>query len=80
MKEWTQLLQEIAGNSVYDATNVDGISFVAGNDVNINGNYEYGFVAGNIVDVKGKYQKDVFVFGNMVSFSNEFSVASSKAA
>ncbi len=64
-----------AGNSVYDATNVDGISFVAGNDVNINGNYEYGFVAGNIVDVKGKYQKDVFVFGNMVSFSNEFSVA-----
>lgn len=64
-----------AGNNVYDATKVDGISFVAGNDVNINGNYEYGFVAGNIVDVRGKYQKDVFVFGNMVSFSNEFSVA-----
>lgn len=56
-----------AGNNVYDNTNVNGISFVAGNSVNLSGNYNYGFVAGNIIDIKGSYQNDLFVAGNFVS-------------
>lgn len=64
----------IAGNLVDMIGNVDGIGFVAGNTVNLNGDLEYAFVAGNSVNINGKVLKSAYVAGNLISFSKDTTI------
>lgn len=57
----------IAGNNVTSEAVIDGISFVAGNEVNLNGKSSYGFFAGNNVNVNEEIEKDLFVAGNGIT-------------
>lgn len=61
----------IAGNLVDVLGNIDGIGFVAGNTVNINGELEYGFVAGNNISINGNIGKSIYVAGNKIIISND---------
>lgn len=60
-------LRLVAGSKVTTKSVIDGISFAAGNEVNIYGNASYGFYAGNNVNVNGTIEKDVFVAGNNIN-------------
>jgi cytoskeletal protein CcmA (bactofilin family) len=57
----------IADNTINNEENVNGLAFLAGNNVNINGTYSYGMFAGNNVDIKGTINNDLFVAGNNVA-------------
>lgn len=61
----------IAGNRVTSNADIDGISFVAGNDVSVNGRTTYGFYAGNSVTINEAVEKDLFVAGNSVTIGND---------
>ena len=57
----------VAGNKVTDASIVDGLTFVAGNSLEITGKHTYGLYAGNDIVVKGTIDKDLFVAGNKIT-------------
>ncbi len=59
----------LAGNLVDILGNIDGIGFIAGSTVNVNGNMEYGFVAGKDVTVNGNIQKSIYIAGSNIQFS-----------
>ena len=67
-------------SSFFAATNIDdnslitGPAFMAGNQLRLNGKYEYGFHAGNGVTINGTYDKDLFAAGNVVTVSEEAKV------
>ena len=56
-----------AGNSITNKAIVNGLSFVAGNEVSLEGESEYGFYAGNIITINENIKKDVFVAGNSIT-------------
>ena len=56
----------VAGNKVTNKADVDGLSFVAGNEVDLEGSAPYGFYAGNIVTINERVGRDIFVAGNTV--------------
>jgi len=60
-----------AGQSVDDASTVNGIGWFAGNIINLDGIYDYGIVAGNAIRVNGAYSNDLFIAGNTVSIEND---------
>ncbi len=64
----------IAGNIVDIIGNIDGIGFIAGNDVKVNGTLEYGFIAGNSINVNGKLNKSIYAAGNQITFSKDANV------
>lgn len=55
-----------AGNNVTDKSLITGPAFVAGNQLELSGQYEYGFLAGNGVKINGTYDKDLFAAGNSI--------------
>ena len=55
-----------AGSNVESKSTVNGLSFVAGANVNVSGLKEYGFFAGETVKVKADIEKDLFAAGNTV--------------
>ena len=57
----------VAGNRVDKKSNVDGISFVAGNEVILEGSSTYGLFAGNTLSVKERIEKDLFIAGNGIN-------------
>ena len=61
----------VAGNTVNNKATIDGLSFVAGNNVFGLGNLTYGFYAGNIVNINDRVAKDLFVAGNYVTIGSE---------
>lgn len=61
----------LAGNLVDILGNIDGIGFIAGNTVNVNGDMEYCFVAGKDVTVNGSIQKSVYIAGRNVKLSKD---------
>ena len=63
-----------AGNMVTSKSNVNGLSFVAGANVDVSATKEYGFFAGETVKVNGKVEKDLFAAGNTVIIGNESSI------
>ena len=63
-----------AGNIVTSKSNVNGLSFIAGSNVDITGNKEYGFFAGETVKVNGIIEKDLFAAGNTVTISKDANV------
>ncbi len=64
----------IAGNLVDIIGNIDGIGFIAGNTVSVNGEVEYGFVAGNKVNVNGTVKKNIYVAANDITLSKDAKV------
>ena len=63
-------LRLAAGNRVVTKATVDGLSFVAGNDVTFEGNVSYGFYGGNNITIAGTINKDAFIAGNSITISN----------
>ena len=57
----------VAGNIVTDKASVNGLSFVAGNEVTLEGTSEYGFYAGNILTINENITKDAFIAGNSIT-------------
>ena len=64
----------IAGQLVDIVGNIDGIGFIAGKDVNVNGSIEYGFVAGENVNIKNKTEKSLFVAGKSIIFDKNANI------
>ena len=56
----------IAGNVIDLLGNIDGIGFIAGNDVNINGTLEHGFIAGKTINVNGIIEKSAYIAGQKI--------------
>ena len=56
----------VAGNQIVSKAQVNGLSLIAGNEVSIDGTYEYGFYAGNSITVNGTIEKDAFIAGNSI--------------
>src|SRR5574344_582013 len=61
----------VANENVNYDKKVNGIGFIAGNNVTINGETEYGFYAGNNVIIKDTINKDLFVAGNTINVSKD---------
>jgi len=60
-----------AGMDLKDQSKVKGIGFLAGNTLNIDGQYEFGVHLGNMVTISGAYEKDLFVAGNFVTIEKD---------
>lgn len=63
-----------AGNIITSSSNVNGLSFVAGANVNVSGTKEYSFVAGETVQLNGTIEKDVFAAGNAVIIGKDANI------
>lgn len=61
-----------AGNKVIATNTVNGINMLFGNNVNYQAESEYLLLAGNVVELSGNIQNDGFVFGNLVTFKEDF--------
>lgn len=56
-----------AGNNVTATGKVDGISFIAGNDISVENEKDYLFVAGNQINIKNVTTKDAFIAGSSIN-------------
>lgn len=63
-----------AGETVFTKSEVDGIAFVGGNNIEVNGQVDYGFVAGNSIKITGKVENDLFAAGSNVAINDGASV------
>ena len=61
----------IAGNTVINKAEVDGLSLIAGNDLTLEGSAPYGFFAGNNILVNEKIEKDLFVAGSNITIGSD---------
>ena len=61
----------VAGNLVDIIGNIDGIGFIAGNNVNIKGESEYIFVAGNKINVNSSIKKSLYAAGSDITISSD---------
>lgn len=61
-----------AGNNVISNNTVNGFNMVFGNNVKYEGNSEYALFLGNILEVSGNIEKDGFIFGNIITFNDNF--------
>lgn len=59
-----------AGKTVTNEADVDGLSFVAGEEVTLKGKAPYGFYAGRKLTVNENVQNDAFVAGESIIFPN----------
>lgn len=59
------------GNTVESKSQVDGISVIAGNALNIKGKHTYGAYAGNIITINTEIEKDLFVAGNEINIGSD---------
>lgn len=58
----------LAGNNITSAVDAStGLMFVAGNNLNLSANAEYGFVAGNMISFSGATKRDLFAAGSVVT-------------
>lgn len=63
-----------AGETVFSKSQVKGISFLAGNSVEVSGNTDYGVLAGNTVKITGTVNNDLFAAGSTISISSSAKV------
>lgn len=54
--------------NVEEEKDVDGIYFVAGNNIKLSGTDEYGIFAGNVLNINSNIEKELFIAGNNVTF------------
>lgn len=64
----------VAGNKVFNSSSVDGLSLIAGNEINTKGTTPYGLYAGNVITIDDNITKDLFVAGNMITINNDASI------
>ena len=64
----------VAGNRVNATATVDGISFIAGNEVILDGSSTYGFYAGNTLSMSGSIEKDLFIAGNGINILGDANI------
>lgn len=64
----------IAGNIIDMLGNIDGIGFMAGQTINLDGDLEYGFLAGQEININGNVSKNVYAAGNTINFSKDVNV------
>ena len=64
----------VAGNKVDDKSVVEGIAFVAGNDVTLEGSSTYGFYGGNYLTIREKVINDLFAAGNAINIYPEANI------
>ena len=61
----------VAGYKVTNKATVDGISFIAADEVVLEGKSVYGFYAGNTLSVKENVEKDLFIAGNGINILDD---------
>lgn len=61
-----------AGNTVLSTNTVNGINLLFGNSVDYQGDSEYLLLVGNVGEVKGNIRNDGFIFGNLITFKEDF--------
>lgn len=61
----------IFGQEVNNKAEVNGISFVAGDKVTLEGKAPYGFYGGNTVDVSENIKTDAFIAGRYITLTNK---------
>lgn len=62
----------LAGNNLTTTTDVkNGLLFVAGNNLRLDGISEYGFVFGNIVKFTGQTERDLYLAGNVITLAHD---------
>ena len=59
------------GNEVEDKSIINGIGFIAGNNIKVEGTTEYGVYAGNNITVSGHINKDLFIAGNIIKIEKD---------
>ena len=64
----------IAGALVDIDGKIEGIGFIAGQTVNVNGEMDYGFVGGQNVKVDGEIARNIYIAGSTISFTEDSSV------
>ncbi len=63
------------GDTVFTNSQVNGAAFVAGNNVEVSGETEYGFMAGNSLKITGKVNNDLFAAGSNITINGKASIA-----
>lgn len=66
-----QSLRIIAGKTITNHAKVDGITFIAGNNLTLEGSSPYAFYAGNVITIREKIEKDMFVAGNLITVDTD---------
>lgn len=56
----------IAGNDIINTSEIDGISFIAGNTVSTSAKSTYGMYAANSITINDEIEKDLFVAANKI--------------
>ena len=64
----------IAGNIIDMLGNIDGIGFMAGQTINLDGDLEYGFLAGQDININGNVSKNIYAAGSTINFSKDANV------
>ena len=59
------------GNEIEDKSTINGIGFIAGNNIKVEGTTEYGVYAGNNITVSGHINKDLFIAGNIIKIEKD---------
>ena len=62
------------GDTVFTNSQIKGVAFVAGNNVEISGETEYGFMAGNSLKITGKVNNDLFAAGSNITINDKASI------
>ena len=65
----------VAGNNIKSTSIIDGISFVAGQKLDLKGKASYAFYAGNTIDIAGSIDKDLFAAGNIVTIDEDATIS-----
>lgn len=58
------------GDTVFTNSQIKGVAFVAGNNVEVSGETEYGFMAGNSLKITGKVNNDLFAAGSNITIND----------
>lgn len=53
---------------------IEGIGFIAGSTINVNGKLDYGFIAGQNIKVVGKIYKNIYIAGQTISFTDDANI------
>lgn len=61
----------ILGNKVNISGVINGIGFIAGQDLTINGNLEYGFLAGQNIKINNTIEKNAYIIGQDIKFTKK---------
>lgn len=64
----------LAGSLIDIDGEIEGIGFIAGGTVNVNGKLDYGFVAGQNIKIVGKINKNIYIAGQTISFTDDANI------